>query len=61
MKTLNGSPGFGNSMDENEIKYFLDNQQISIQLGVIEDKMILMYILLVSISVIFFDSFVDLC
>jgi hypothetical protein len=38
MKTLNGSPDFGNSIDENEIKYFLDNQQISIQLGTIDKK-----------------------
>jgi general stress protein 26 len=38
MKILNGSPGFGSPLNEEEIKTFLTNNKLNVHLGTVDEK-----------------------
>ena len=38
MKILNASPGFGSPMTEDEVRSFLSNSKLNIQLGTVDEK-----------------------
>ncbi|MBI5133147.1 MAG: pyridoxamine 5'-phosphate oxidase family protein [Thaumarchaeota archaeon] len=38
MKILNASPGFGSPMTEDEVRNFLSNSKLNIQLGTVDEK-----------------------